>query len=165
VVTQTIGLLLDQALLSIDGGAIQLLRNLIQAVVKLILLAVFALTLVTWGSLSIFASWLLANVVSLVVTAVVLVHRYRVPVRRLIPVPRVLHGLHIDAARHHALNTALLVPYFSMPIIANAILGSEITAYFYAIALARVTGDVGRESTAGVGAQCRRTDRCGARGQ
>jgi O-antigen/teichoic acid export membrane protein len=132
VATQSVGLLLDQALLSMDGGVIQLRRNLIQAVVKLILLAAFALTLVRWGSLSIFASWLLANVVSLAVIAVVLVRRYHVPVRRLIPAPKMLHGMHFDAARHHALNTALLVPYFSMPILANVILGSETTAYFYA---------------------------------
>ncbi|WP_313673872.1 hypothetical protein [Mycolicibacterium sp.] len=132
VATQAVGLLLDQALLSMDGGVIQLRRNLIQAVVKLILLAVFALTLVKWGALSIFASWLLANVVSLAVISVVLVRRYRVPVRRLIPVPRMLRGLHINAARHHVLNTALLVPYFAMPIIANVILGSEMAAYFYA---------------------------------
>lgn len=132
VATQCVGLLFDEALLSTAGGGMQLRRNAIQAVVKLTLLILFALTLTRFGSLSIFASWLLANVVSLAVAVILMVRRYHVPLRRLIPRRAALHGLHFDAARHHVLNTALLVPYFAMPIVANVILGSHEAAYFYA---------------------------------
>ncbi len=132
VATQSIGLLLDQALLSLFGGGIQLRRNAVQAVVKLVLLIVFALTIPRFGALAIFGSWLAANVVSLAFAALLLVRRHGVAVRRLIPDLRSLHGLHFDAARHHVLNTALLVPYFAMPIVANVVLGSERAAYLYA---------------------------------
>lgn len=132
VATQAVGLLLDQALLAATGGGIQLRRNLIQSLAKLALLAAFAVTLARFGSLSIVASWLLANIVSIAAVVVVLMRRYRVPVRRLVPNPSMLRGMHDDAARHHALNTALMVPYYAMPIVANVVLGSEQAAYLYA---------------------------------
>lgn len=132
VATQCVGLLLDQSLLSMIGGGMQLRRNLIQAVVKLALLIAFAITLSGFGSLAIVASWMLANVVSLFIVGVLLMRRHGVSVRRLLPAPRMLHGLRFDAARHHILNTALLVPYFAMPIVANVVLGSEQAAYLYA---------------------------------
>lgn len=132
VATQSVGMLLDQALLSLVGGGTQLRRNAVQAVVKLVLLIVFALTIARYGALAIFGSWLAANVASLVFAAVFLLRRHDIPLRRLIPAPRSLHGLHFDAARHHVLNTALLVPYFAMPIVANVVLGSERAAYLYA---------------------------------
>ncbi|MGV1005440.1 MAG: family 16 glycosylhydrolase [Candidatus Nanopelagicales bacterium] len=132
VATQCIGLLFDQALLSVVGGGMQLRRNLVQSVVKLVLLIVFALTLARFGSLAIFTSWLLANIASLGFGVVMLMRRYHVPLRRLVPVPAALHGLHFDAARHHVLNIAMFVPYFAMPIVANVVLGSQQAAYFYA---------------------------------
>lgn len=132
VATQCVGLLLDQSLLSMIGGGMQLRRNLIQAVVKLVLLVVFAATISGFGSRAILMSWMLANVVSLVVVGVGLMRRHMISFRQLIPAPRMLHGLHFDAARHHVLNTALLVPYFAMPIVANVTVGSEQAAYFYA---------------------------------
>ncbi len=130
--TQCVGLLLDQSLLSVIGGGMQLRRNLIQSIVKLVLLIAFAVTVARLGSLAILTSWMLANVVSLLIVGVMLMRRHGVSVRQLLPAPRMLRGLHFDAARHHVLNTALLVPYFAMPIVANVIVGSEQAAYFYA---------------------------------
>jgi O-antigen/teichoic acid export membrane protein len=132
VATQGIGLLLDQALLSIIGGGMQLRRNLVHSVVKLVLLVVFAVTLARFGSLAIFTSWLVANVVSLAFAVVLLMRRYNISLRGLLPSPAALRGLHLHAARHHVLNTALLVPYFAMPIVANVVLGSQRAAYFFA---------------------------------
>lgn len=132
VATQGIGYLLDQALLSLIGGGMQLGRNTIQAIVKLVLLIVMALALARFGSLSIFASWFLANIVSVLAVTIVLMRRYRVTVRRIMPRLSVLRGLHFDAAKHHMLNIALFTPFFAMPILANVILGSEQAAYLYA---------------------------------
>ncbi len=110
------------------------MRNTVQAVVKLVLLVVFALTLARFGSLTIFASWVLANVVSLALMAILLIRRHAVSLRRMIPDLSVLRGLQFDAIKHHTLNISLLVPFFAMPIIANVILGSEKAAYLYATA-------------------------------
>jgi len=132
VASQAICLVVDQAFLSVAGSGIQLSRNLIQSVAKLVLLVVLAVTLARFGALTIVSSWLLANVISIVVVVVVLVRRYRVTLRRALPRPSVLRGMHFAAVRHHGLNTSLFVPYFAMPIIANVILGSEQAAYLYA---------------------------------
>lgn len=130
--TQSVGNLLDQALLSLIGGGMQLRRNAIQSIVKLILVIVAAVALTGFGSLAIFTTWLVANVVSISVVVVLLMRRYGIGPRRLLPRPKALCGLHFDAAKHHGLNMALFVPYFAMPIVANAILGSDLAAYLYA---------------------------------
>lgn len=132
VATQGAGMLLDQALLSMVGGGMQLWRNLTQSVVKLVLLAVFAVTLAKYSSLTIFASWFIANVVSLTVMAIVLMRRFRVPLRSLVPSLSTLHGLKFSAAKHHGLNIAMFVPYFAMTLVANAVLGPEKSGYFFA---------------------------------
>jgi len=132
VVTQAIGLLLDQALLSVIGGKMQLRRNAIQSVVKLGLLIAAAFTMSEYGSLAIFSSWLVANIVSILFVVVALLKTYTVPTGWLVPTPTALRGMQGDAFRHHALNTSLLVAYFAMPILANVTLGSEQAGYLYA---------------------------------
>ena len=132
VVAQSVGLMLDSALLSIAGGGVQLGRNAIHAVVKLILLVVFALTLHRYGSLSIYASWFIASVASILVVGIWLIRRYRVPVRHLWPRLSALDGLHFHAVKHHLLNLSLTVPYYAMPILANVLLGSEKAGYLFA---------------------------------
>lgn len=131
VATQSLGYMLDMALLSLIGGRMQLVRNTVQAVVKLVLLIVVALLLARYGSVSIFTSWFVANVVSIAVVVIALMRQYRVPVRRTMPRLSALRGIHFTAAQHHMLNIALFTPFFAMPIVANVILGSEQAAYLY----------------------------------
>ena len=110
----------------------QFWRNTIHAIVKLALLVVFALTLSLAGSLSIYTSWLVANVVSIAAVGTWLMRKHRVGIRHVLPSLSVLRGIHFDAARHHGLNLSLQVPFFAMPIVANVILGSEQAGYLYA---------------------------------
>jgi O-antigen/teichoic acid export membrane protein len=131
VAVQGVAMMLDCALLSVAGGGPQLMRNTILSVVKLVLLVAFALTLSQLGSLSIYASWFIANLVSIVAITIWLARTRRVTLRRMWPSPSALRGLHYGAAQHHALNLALQLPYFSMPIVANVTLGSEGAAYLY----------------------------------
>lgn len=133
VAAQSVGNMLDSALLSVIGGGIQLSRNIIHAVVKLALLVTFALTLSWVGALSIYTSWFVANVVSIATVGIWLLYRQRVSIRQALPAFSALRGLHFEAARHHALNLSLQVPYFAMPIVANATLGSEQAGYLYAV--------------------------------
>jgi O-antigen/teichoic acid export membrane protein len=132
VATQSMGYLLDYALLSAIGGGMQLWRNTIQAVVKLALLVALALTLAPWGSLAIVASWAVANVVSIAAVTIRLMRRFPQPLRDIVPKLSALRGIHFTAAQHHMLNIALFTPFFAMPILANVILGSEQAAYLYA---------------------------------
>ena len=132
VAAQGVGILLDSALLSVAGGGPQLWRNATLAVVKLVLLVAFALTLSQHGSLSIYASWFLANAVSIVTMTIWLARKHRVTLRRMRPTRSALKGMRYVAAQHHVLNMALQLPYFAMPIVANVTLGSERAGYLYA---------------------------------
>lgn len=132
VATQSMGYLLDYALLSAIGGGMQLWRNTIQAIVKLALLVALALTLARFGSLVIVFSWAAANVVSIATVTVLLMRRFPQPVRHVMPKLSALRGIRFAAAQHHMLNIALFTPFFAMPILANVILGSEQAAYLYA---------------------------------
>ena len=82
--------------------------------------------------MAIFASWFAANVISVAVLGVLLIRRFGVGARHLAPVLSSLRGLHFYAAKHHALNMALFVPFFAMPIVANIVLGSEQAGYLFA---------------------------------
>ncbi len=130
--TQGVGLILDQALLSLVGGGMQLLRNTIQSIGKVVLLVLLALTLSQPNSTVIFLSWFAANAVSVVAMVVIVMRRMKVPLARVLPDLSTLRGRHFDAARHHILNISLFVPFFAMPIVANVILGSEQAGYLYA---------------------------------
>ncbi len=132
IAVQGVGLMMDSALLGMIGGGPQLWRNTILAVIKLIVLVALALMLSERSSLSIYASWFLANAISIVTMTIWLARTRRVTLRQMWPTRSALHGLHYVAAQHHALNLALLVPYFSMPIVANVALGSEQAGYLYA---------------------------------
>ena len=127
-----VGLVLDQALLSVSGGGPQLGRNAVLALGKLALLVAAALALDELDSLTVYESWLLGNVLSILLMGAWLVRTHRVPWRGLRPAAGVLSGLRLDAAQHHALNLALSVPYFAMPMIASATLGSQDAGYLYA---------------------------------
>lgn len=130
--TQGIGMLLDNALLSVLGGGTQLKRNAIQAVAKLVLLFLLAAAWVTpHGSFIIFTSWFAANALSIAFVGFSLMRRFHVRPAQLWPKLSALRGLHVDAFRHHLLNIALFVPFFAMPIVANVTLGNEQAGHFY----------------------------------
>ena len=132
VAAHSVAMMLDSALLSIAGGGVQLARNAIHAVGKLVLLIAFAHTIARYGSLSIYASWFIATVASIAAVGVMLLFKYRLPVSALRPRLSVLRGMRFHAAKHHVLNLSLTVPFFAMPIVANVILGSEQAGYLYA---------------------------------
>lgn len=132
VSAHSVSMLLDASLLSVVGGGIQLRRNVVHAVVKLVLLVVFALTLSRFGALSIYTSWFIASVVSIAVVGVLLLRLSRVSVREIWPRLSSLHALRLDAVQHHVLNLSLVLPLYAMPIVANVVLGSENAGYLYA---------------------------------
>ena len=56
--TQSVGYLVDQALLPLVGGRMQLRRNVVHSVSKLLLLVFAAAALTRFGALAIFSTWL-----------------------------------------------------------------------------------------------------------
>ena len=132
VVTQVVGLVFDAALLSTWGGGLQLGRNAVFSLVKLLSVVGLAVALSSTTSLSVFASWVLGNVVSFATTALWMSRTHTIRWSTLVPRWALLAGRGRSAAAHHALNLALSVPYFAMPIVANVTMTSEQAGYLYA---------------------------------
>lgn len=132
VSTQVVGLVFDQALLSTKGGGLQLGRNTVFSVVKLAAVIGLALALSSSTSLSVFASWVIGNLVSFAAIGIWMARTQPVPWSRLVPRSGVLAGRGRAAAAHHALNLALSTPYFAMPIVANVTMTSQQAGYLYA---------------------------------
>jgi len=130
VSSTTLGMVLDQFVVGILRGELQFVRNTLYAVFRLLLLAMAVLLAVTDQALTIFATWPLANLVSLLALAGGVTLRVgHLPLGR----PRwgLLHGLGSSALSHHALNLAIQAPSQVLPVLVAVLLSSTTNAYFY----------------------------------
>src|SRR5262245_58852900 len=122
---------LDQALIGLLRSGLQLIRNVVAAVTRVVLLGLAALltTGVAAGdSTGLINAWTASIVLSLVAIAVA--GRRRIRSAR--PLRWDLLGERwTSALRHHALNLALLVPGWAMPLIAVAVLSARVNAGFF----------------------------------
>ncbi len=111
-----VALVLDQAVLVIGSGSVQLERNVVASATKLLALGVLSV-LGQHDGLAVFAAWALGTLVSLPVVA----WRTRLdlpvhPVRELVNLSS-LRGLGRAAVGHHALNTTLMAALMVLPLI------------------------------------------------
>lgn len=126
--TTAVGLVLDQALLGLLRGAVQLLRNALASIVKLAALVVVALVVSDRSSgLLLFLTWVVGGVASMVVLAA-LPGRGADSSR---PIRQALEGVGGLAIRHHLLNLAILAPGLLLPLVITGVLSAEANAYFY----------------------------------
>jgi len=125
------GLVLDQAFIGLLRGGLQLLRNTIAAVTKLIVLVVIGsigvLALRPDGT-TLFLTWVVGGVTSMVLILAVPRNSDRGPGRPLWQVPE---GLGRLAVRHHLLNLSILAPGLLLPLVVTAVMSAEANAYFY----------------------------------
>jgi O-antigen/teichoic acid export membrane protein len=127
----TVTMVLDQVLIGLAKSGTQLARNMVFAVIKLVLLPALAVT-IGLGATGIYAAWLLGHLVSLVP----LVVRVRRAVwRDLLRPPAALRGYGRSALAHHVTNTSSYAPVLALPIVVAARLGPESNAAFYAALL------------------------------
>lgn len=130
VAATTLGLVLDQFVMGILRGELQFARNTLYAVFRLLLLGIAVLFAATDQALTIFATWPVANIVSLVALAAGVAIR-----TRHLPLgwPRwgLLRGLGTSALSHHALNLAIQAPSQILPVLVAALLSATTNAYFY----------------------------------
>jgi O-antigen/teichoic acid export membrane protein len=123
-------LVLDQAVLGLQRGGLQLWRNAIFAVVKLLALVPAGYLLARTFALGIYATWAGGLAVSLLWLAGQALWRGLRP-RDCLPRWGLLRGLGKSALEHHFLNLALQAPGLVMPMIVTATLSSVQNAYFY----------------------------------
>ena len=132
-------MVLDQAVLVLGVGALQLRRNLVASVVKIV-----ALVAVTGaggrGGLVILAAWTAGNVVSLPLVSHWTRGGRALQDRGPLVDRRSLHGLGRDALSHHALNLGLQAPVQLLPVVVTVMVSARDNGYFNGALL--VTGFV-----------------------
>jgi O-antigen/teichoic acid export membrane protein len=126
----SITLVLDQALIGLLRGELQLWRNAIFAVVKLLALLGVGLWLADSSGLSIYATWAFGNLLSLAALSGFVLLR-GIPLRAGRPRWSLLRRLPGAALMHHALNLALQLPALGLPIIVTVLLSATLNASFY----------------------------------
>jgi O-antigen/teichoic acid export membrane protein len=124
-------IVLDQAFVGLLRGGLQLWRNALFGVSRLVGLGLAAVALPAAGGLVICAVWVGANVVSLVPLAHLVAERPASAGLRLPTDWRAMGRRARDAVAHHALNVSLQFPGLSLPIAVTALLSATHTAYFY----------------------------------
>lgn len=126
-----ITLVLDQAVVGLLRGDLQLWRNAIFAVAKLVVLLMAGMWLTNKFGLTIYASWLGGNLVSLAILAgYVLLKNGRATIYWR-PQWGMIRKLGRAALGHHAFNLTLQAPSLMMPIVVTAALSARMNAYFY----------------------------------
>jgi O-antigen/teichoic acid export membrane protein len=126
-----ITLVLDQAVIGLLRGDLQLWRNGIFSVAKLAMLLLLVFYWTVQSGLTIFAAWVLGFVVSLSALGVIAV-RGRSGMGSYRPRLAVLRGIGKAALGHHLLNVALQLNSLVMPLIITIVLTTADTAYYNA---------------------------------
>lgn len=126
-----ITLVLDQALIGLLRGEMQLWRNTLFTSVKLVALFAADLWLAHVTGMTLYATLVIGNVVSLVALGgFALAKRVR-PLRGYRPEWKLLRQLGTEALKHHALNLLLQAPVLILPIVVTIMLSPTVNAWFY----------------------------------
>jgi O-antigen/teichoic acid export membrane protein len=123
-------LVVDQALIGLFRGELQLWRNVIMAVVKLGALLVVGFWFSNRSGLIIYATWAIGNLLSLV-TLAGFAWSKSWNISAYFPQWGLLRNLGRSALGHHALNLCLQIPGLVLPILVTSLLSVRINAYFY----------------------------------
>lgn len=128
----SVALVLDQALIGLLKGSLQLWRNASFAIIKLLVLVGIALWLGSGDWETIYWTWLIGNLFSLLGLLAVGMHRgiWQQP-SRLRPRWLLLRQFGRRALGHHFLNMALQLPGLALPILVTGLLSATSSAYYY----------------------------------
>ncbi len=125
----SITLIVDQVMIALLRGGLQLWRNILFAVAKLALLYGIAVLVSEKVGMNIYLAWMLGNALSLVALAVFLISkRTRILYR---PQFGFIRNLGRAALAHHATNLILQAPSLIMPIAVTTLLSAAANASFY----------------------------------
>lgn len=130
VALTAVTLVLDQAMIGLMRGDLQLWRNAIFAISKLVVLWLMGFWFTRSGGMSIYTTWTLGNVISVVgLAAIVMLLGGRIRAGK--PHWGILRDLPGAALGHHALNLVLQLPALALPVIVTTILSATLNASFY----------------------------------
>jgi O-antigen/teichoic acid export membrane protein len=123
-------MVIDHALVGVLRGELQLGRNTLLSVVKLVALAAVAELPIANRPLALYATYLVGTVVSFVVLFR-LADFGKLPWAAFKPDRTLLRRLGRSALEHHALNLALQIPTLVLPLMVTVMLSATMNAYFY----------------------------------
>ena len=126
----TITIVLDEALIGLLKGALVFWRNTLFAVAKLVALVLAGFGLVKVGE-TIYGTWALGYVLSLVPLAGIVVLHVGRSGRSLLPDWQLLRKLGLPALEHHMLNLILQAPTTALPVLVTILLSATANAWFY----------------------------------
>ena len=127
----SITLVVDQALIGLLRGQMQLQRNFIFSISKLLFLFVAGMLLAGDFNLMIYATWVVGNLLSLgyiVLSSFSQLVNKRIPITPQFKLLRELRGLTL---KHYVLNLAIQVPGYTLPLLVAALINVEKTGSFY----------------------------------
>ncbi|HEY6543123.1 MAG TPA: oligosaccharide flippase family protein [Ktedonobacteraceae bacterium] len=127
----TVNLVLDQVLIGLLRGDLQLWRNSLFAGLKLAALTVAGFWLVQRGGLTIYATWALADALSLAALAGFAIWKGKWTGRIVVPRWGLLRKLGPSAMQHHLLNLLLIGPNFALPVLVTVLISARVNAWFY----------------------------------
>lgn len=125
----TLSLVVDQAMIGLLRGSLQLWRNGVFAVAKLAILVVVGLWLAGSG-LAIYATWAVGNLFSLLFLLGASAWR-GAHIELRLPRWKLLQQLSKATMGHHLLNLALQISGLGMPLVVTALLSATLNASFY----------------------------------
>ncbi len=126
-----IAILLDQALIGLLQGGLQLWRNTLFALAKLAALFWVSFWLSHKVGLAIYVTWIIGNGLSFAALAVFAVWKGGWRGRTYLPEWGGLRKLGRSALQHHALNLTLLAPGQLMTVLVTVMLSLQASAWFY----------------------------------
>lgn len=121
-------LMIDQALVGLLQGGVQLRRNIAASVIKVVLLVLFGLWVIDGDGFWIFSAWVIGMLASMVLPALYLLKTYGRKAGLQWGILREIGG---SALIHHWLNLALDAPIRAMPVIVTVVLSPAVNASFY----------------------------------
>ena len=130
VVLMAVGLVFDQATIGVLRGGVQLFRNFVFSLIKLLLLPVTAFVMHNQFGAGIVVSWAVGMIFSLAAAAIQLRRGGAAVLYR--PDWGVLRALGRTTFAHNWLNLAIAVPYSLIPVLVTVIVSPSANAAFYA---------------------------------
>jgi O-antigen/teichoic acid export membrane protein len=126
-----ITIVLDEALIGLLKGVIQLGRNALFAGAKLVFLILAGFWLLKVGGQIIYGAWVAGSLLSLLPLAGFVALKSRRRSRVLQPDWQLLRRLKLLALQHHMLNLIVQAPTMAMPVLVTIVLSATTNAWFY----------------------------------
>jgi len=132
VALTSVSLVLDEALIGLLRGGVQLWRNTLFASSKLLALFLVTLWLPIAAAMTIVMTWIFGSALSLtIIIASMALKRGTQYVSSYLPRWKPLWNLGGTALRHHVLNLLLHLPVFALPVLVTIILSARVNAWFF----------------------------------